>query len=74
MAEGIIAIGCDDGRGLAIKVADGALRALDPAAVWAAREVLGLPAGGGALAALSQPAVHNSRGMIVGRLAVAPSS
>jgi hypothetical protein len=42
--------------------------------VWAAREVLGLPAGGDALAALSQPAVHNSRGMIVGRLAVAPSS
>ena len=42
-AEGVIAIGCEDGRGLAVKVADGALRALDPAAVWAAGEVLGLP-------------------------------
>ena len=38
-AEGVIAIGCEDGRGLAVKVADGALRALDPAAVWAAGEV-----------------------------------
>ena len=42
-AEGVIAIGCEDGRGLAVKVADGALRALDPAAVWAVRDVLGLP-------------------------------
>ena len=73
-AEGVIAIGCDDGRGLAVKVADGALRALDPAAVWAAREVLGLPVGSAALAALEQPAVRNSRGTVVGRLAVAASS
>ena len=73
-AEGVIAIGCDDGRGVAVKVADGALRALDPAAVWAAREVLGLPVGGTALAALAEPAVRNSRGTVVGRLAVAASS
>jgi L-asparaginase II len=73
-AEGVIAIGCGDGRGLAVKVADGALRALDPAAVWAAREVLGLPVAGAALAALEQPAVHNSLGAVVGRLAVAMSS
>ena len=73
-AEGVIAIGCDDGRGLAVKVADGALRALDPAAVWAAREVLGLPVDGAALADLAEPAVHNSRGAVVGRLAVATSS
>jgi L-asparaginase II len=73
-AEGVIAIGCEDGRGLAVKVADGALRALDPAAVWAAREVLGLSGGGAALAALAQPAVRNSRGTVVGRLAVAASS
>ena len=45
-AEGVIAVGCEDGRGLAVKVADGALRALDPAAVWAVREVLDLPIGG----------------------------
>jgi L-asparaginase II len=73
-AEGVIAIGCGDGRGLAVKVADGALRALDPAAVWAAREVLDLPVAGAALAALEQPAVHNSLGAVVGRLAVAMSS
>ena len=73
-AEGVIAIGCADGRGLAVKVADGALRALDPAAVWAAREVLGLPVGGGALDALATPPVRNSRDEVVGRLAVAPSS
>ena len=54
-AEGVIAIGCEDGRGLAVKVADGALRALDPAAVWAARRVLDLPVAGGALAALERP-------------------
>jgi L-asparaginase II len=73
-AEGVIAIGCPDGRGLAVKVADGALRALDPAAVWAADEVLGLPVGAPALDALSTPAVRNSRDEVVGRLAVAPSS
>jgi L-asparaginase II len=73
-AEGVIAIGCADGRGLAVKVADGALRALDPAAVWAAGEVLGLPVGGGALDALATPSVRNSRDEVVGRLAVAPSS
>jgi L-asparaginase II len=73
-AEGVIAIGCEDGRGLAVKVADGAMRALDPAAVWAVREGLGLPIAGATLAALEQPAVHNSRGAVVGRLAVATSS
>jgi L-asparaginase II len=73
-AEGVIAIGCEDGRGLAVKVADGALRALDPAAVWAAGDVLGLPVRGAALEALASPAVHNSRGELVGRLAVAASS
>jgi L-asparaginase II len=72
-AEAVIAIGCEDGRGLAVKVADGALRALDPAAVWAAGEVLGLPAEGAALHALAEPTVRNSRGDVVGRLAVASS-
>jgi L-asparaginase II len=72
-AEAVIAIGCEDGRGLAVKVADGALRALDPAAVWAVSEVLGLAAEGAALHALAEPAVRNSRGDVVGRLAVASS-
>jgi L-asparaginase II len=72
-AEGVIGVGCEDGRGLAVKVADGALRALDPAAVWAVRTLLGLD-DGGALDALAEPAVRNSRDAVVGRLAVAPSS
>ena len=73
-AEGVIAIGCEDGRAVAVKVADGALRALDPAAVWAAGELLGLPVGAGRLAALAAPEVRNSRDEVVGRLAVAASS
>jgi L-asparaginase II len=73
-AEGVIAIGCEDGRGVAVKVADGALRALDPAAVWAAGELLGLPVGGARLAALAAPEVRNSRDEVVGRLSVAAAS
>jgi L-asparaginase II len=73
-AEGVIAIGCEDGRGVAVKVQDGALRALDPAAVWAAGELLGLPVDAGPLAALAAPAVRNSRDEVVGRLSVAASS
>ncbi len=73
-AEGVIAIGTSDGRGVAVKVADGALRALDPAAVWAAHEVLGLAVGAPGLAALAEPVVRNSRGTAVGRLYVAASS
>jgi len=72
-AEAVIAIGCEDGRGLALKVADGALRALDPAAVWAVREVLGMAVGGAPLEALAEPVVRNSLGAVVGRLAVAPT-
>jgi L-asparaginase II len=73
-AEGVIAIGCEDGRGVAVKVADGALRALDPAAVWVAGELLGLPVDTARLAALSAPEVRNSRDEVVGRLAVAAAS
>jgi L-asparaginase II len=73
-AEGVIAIGCEDGRAVAVKVADGALRALDPAAVWAAGELLGLPVGAGRLPALAAPEVRNSRDEVVGRLSVAASS
>jgi L-asparaginase II len=73
-AEGVIAIGCEDGRGVAVKVADGAMRALDPAAVWAAGELLGLPVDGARLAALAAPEVRNSRDEVVGRLSVAAAS
>jgi L-asparaginase II len=67
-AEALIAIGTPEGRGLTVKILDGSTRALDPAAVLAAREVLGLALEGDALARLAQPDVRNSRGEIVGRL------
>lgn len=65
-AEGVLAVGLPDGRGLALKVRDGAMRALDPAGVALAREVLGVAAGGDALDALAHPALRNSRGDVVG--------
>lgn len=65
-AEGVLAVGLRDGRGLALKVHDGAMRALDPAGVAAARHVLGLPARSPALERLARPAVLNTRGETVG--------
>ena len=70
-AEAVVAVGLADGRGLALKVADGSARALDPATVWAAREVLGLPAASAALDTLAEPPLLNSRGVVVGRVFVA---
>jgi L-asparaginase II len=70
-AEGILAVGRGDGRGLAVKVTDGSQRALDPAAVWAVREALGVDVRGAPIDALAAPAVVNSRGVPVGRLTVA---
>jgi L-asparaginase II len=67
-AEGLLCVGLADGRGLALKVLDGAQRAVDPAAVWAARAVLGLRADTPELAALDAPPILNSRGEVVGRL------
>jgi L-asparaginase II len=67
-AEAVIAIGTPDGRGLALKVLDGNGRAVDPAAVLCARELLGLDAGTPKLHALAQPSIVNSRGAVVGRL------
>ena len=48
-AEGVLAVGLEDGRGLALKVADGAMRALDPAGVAVVADVLGLRPGSEAL-------------------------
>jgi L-asparaginase II len=67
-AEAVIAIGTPDGRGLALKVLDGSARAVDPAAVICARQVLGLAVDTPALRALASPEVRNSRGDVVGRL------
>jgi L-asparaginase II len=65
-AEGVLAVGLPDGRGLALKVADGAMRALDPAGVELVRQVLGLGASGEALEGLARPVSVNSRGEEVG--------
>lgn len=65
-AEGVLGVGTADGRGLAIKVADGSMRALDPAGVLLCREVLGLPARSPALERLARPLVRNSLGEVVG--------
>jgi len=66
-AEAVIAVGTPDGRGLALKVLDGNGRAIDPAAVACARELLGLPADSEPLARLAAPVIRNSRGAVVGR-------
>jgi L-asparaginase II len=65
-AEGVLGVGLPDGRGLALKVADGAMRALDPAGATLVREELGLSCAGPALDGLAQPVVINSRGERVG--------
>lgn len=65
-AEGVLAVGLEDGRGLALKVADGAMRALDPAGVALVRDVLGVPVSGPSVEALARPVLRNSRGERVG--------
>jgi L-asparaginase II len=67
-AEAVIAIGTPDGRGLALKVLDGNGRAIDPAAVVCARELLGLAASTAKLRALAEPVIRNSRDAVVGGL------
>jgi len=70
-AEAVIAIGTPDGRGLAVKVLDGNGRAVAPAAIACARELLGLASPTPALRALAAPEIRNSRGAVVGRLEAA---
>ena len=70
-AEGVLAIGLPDGRGLAIKVLDGAVRALEPAAMHLVRARLGVAADAAPLEPLSHPVVRNSLGEAVGELIVA---
>ena len=63
-AEGVLALGLPDGRGLALKVRDGAARAVPPAAVALARSVLGLDAD--VAPDLVAAPIRNSRGVLVG--------
>jgi L-asparaginase II len=65
-AEGVLAIGLPDGRGLALKVRDGSVRAVAPAGVALARSALGLPAD--VPETLAAAPIVNSRGLRVGEL------
>jgi L-asparaginase II len=65
-AEGVLAIGLGDGRGLALKVRDGATRAVAPAGVALARSALGLEAA--VPDGLAAAPIVNSRGLRVGEL------
>ena len=68
-AEGVLAIGLADGRGLALKVRDGATRAVAPAGVALARSALGLEAA--VPDGLAAAPIVNSRGLRVGELRAA---
>jgi L-asparaginase II len=65
-AEGVLAVGLADGRGLALKVRDGALRAVAPAGIALVRSELGLAAA--VPDGLAAGAIVNSRGVRVGEL------
>jgi L-asparaginase II len=73
-AEGLGCISLPDGRGLAVKVVDGADRAMEPAAVALLDVVLGSAAIPDAVRALGRPPIKNDVGDVVGELlAVAPA-
>jgi L-asparaginase II len=65
-AEGVLAVGLADGRGLALKVRDGGVRAVPPAAVALVRAELGLAAA--VPETLVAAPIVNSRGIRVGEL------
>jgi L-asparaginase II len=67
-AEGVLALGLPDGRGLALKVRDGATRAVAPAAVALARSALGLDVE--VPPELEATPIRNSRGVVVGDVVV----
>jgi L-asparaginase II len=68
-AEGVLAVGLADGRGLALKVRDGSGRAVPPAGVALVRAELGL--GAAVPDTLVAAPIVNSRGVRVGELRVA---
>ena len=65
-AEGVIGIGLPDGRGAAVKVLDGATRALDVVAPLLLEEHWAIELSGAALDHLRSAPVLNSRGERVG--------
>ena len=67
-ADGVVAVGLADGRGLALKALDGARRALEPAAVAAVREGLGVGASSDVLDGLARPEVRTASGSLAGHV------
>lgn len=67
-AEGLGCISLPDGRGLAVKVVDGADRAMEPAAIAVLDAVLGDDAVPDAVHALGRPPIRNDAGDVVGEL------
>jgi L-asparaginase II len=65
-AEGVLAVGLADGRGLALKIRDGSLRAVPPAGIALVRAELGLDAP--VPESLVAAPIVNSRGVRVGEL------
>jgi len=73
-AEGLSCVSLPDGRGLAVKVVDGADRASDPATVTALATVLGADAIAEPLRTKGRPPITNDAGDVVGELlGVAPA-
>jgi L-asparaginase II len=70
-AEGVLAVGLADGRALALKVRDGAVRAVAPAGVALVRSELRLEAA--VPESLAVAPIHNSRGLRVGELRAEPA-
>ena len=69
-AEATIGVGGADGRGLALKVRDGAWRAMEPAAVHASRAAFGVAAAGEVLERHAAPPIATTRGDVVGALRI----
>lgn len=69
-AEATIGVGLADGRGLALKVRDGAGRAMEPAAIHATRAAFGLSTAGEHLQRHAAPSIVNARGDLVGSLVI----
>ncbi len=72
-AEGLSCFSLPDGRGLAVKVVDGADRAHEPAGLAALESVVGADVMTGELRRLARPPIRNDAGDVVGELlAVVP--
>jgi L-asparaginase II len=67
-AEGLGCISLPDGRGFAVKVVDGADRAMEPAAVAVLEAVLGADAVPEPLSKVGRPPIKNDVGDVVGEL------